>query len=176
MSRIKRILYNDISNGPGIRTSVFFSGCPGVIWNKKTKKYDHCQGCFNKEAWDFKEGNPLDDFLIKQIQDSLHENIISGLSILGGEPLCKENQEAVATLIKYIRTYYKNSKNIWIWTGYIYTKNPFNKNRIPKTKWTRYILKNTDVLVDGPFISKLFNIKLKFRGSENQRIIKLNTI
>lgn len=173
MSNILKLKYNDISNGLGIRTSVFFSGCPGVIWNKKTKKYDHCPGCFNSEAWDFNKGNEIDSTTINNILESLSYKEISGLSILGGEVLCKENQQDVVKMIKAIRDYYGFNKTIWLWTGYVYTKNPFNKNRIPKTKWTKYILKNIDVLVDGPFMKDKFDINLQYRGSSNQRVLKL---
>lgn len=175
MTNIKRVLYKDISNGPGFRTSVFLEGCPGVIWNKKIKRYTHCPSCFNSEAWKF---NTFNEFkfnkTLQEIMDSLHDDNISGISILGGEPLCKENQETTATIIRYTRTYYKRSKNIWVWTGFIYAKNPFNKNKIPKTKWTKYILKNIDTLIDGPFIKDKFNIDLQYRGSSNQRVLKLN--
>lgn len=173
MSKIKRILYNDISNGPGFRTSVFLSGCSGVIWNKKTKKYDHCLGCFNSEAWSFNIGQET-TFVMNDILKSLSFQHIQGLSILGGEPLCKENQQDVAKIIESVRNCYGQNKNIWVWTGYIYTKNPFNKNRIPKTKWTKYIIKNVDVLVDGPFIKEKFDLNLQYKGSSNQRILKLD--
>lgn len=167
---IKKIKYNCCSNGPGVRTAVFVAGCPGVIWNKKTKKYEHCPGCFNVESWNFNNGQEID---INEILKSLSPEYIQGISILGGEPLCKENQQEVAKIIKDVKKCYGNSKTIWVWTGYIYTKNPFNKNKIPKTKWTKYILKNINVLVDGPFRKDLFDINLQYRGSSNQRVIKL---
>lgn len=173
MARIKRILQKDISNGPGFRTSIFLAGCPGVIWNKKTKKYDHCEGCFNSEAWSFNVGKDL-LFCRNEIIKSLSPEYIDGLSILGGEPLCKENQQGVAKIIESVRGCYGNNKTIWLWTGYIYTKNIFNKNRIPHTKWTKYILNNINVLVDGPFIKNKFNINLQYKGSSNQRIIHLH--
>lgn len=170
---IKRILYNDISNGPGFRTTIFLSGCPGVIWNSKLKRYTHCDGCFNFEAWDFNKGNILDGYLMNEILKSLSYEYINGVSILGGEPLCKQNQQEVAKIIESVKGCY-NNKTIWLWTGYIYTKNIFNRNRIPHTKWTNYILKNINVLVDGPFQKDKFDINLKYRGSSNQRIIYLN--
>lgn len=172
MSNYLRIKYNDISNGPGIRTSIFLSGCPGVIWNKKTKKYDHCVGCFNFEAWDFNKGISLGHDTMNDILKSLSLKEIDGLSILGGEPLCKENQQCVKEIIKSVRDCYGFDKTIWLWTGYIYTRNPFNKDKIPLTKWTKYILKNVNVLVDGPFRKDEFNLDLQYRGSSNQRLFK----
>lgn len=171
--RVKSIKHNCCSNGPGIRTAVFIAGCPGVIWNKKTKKYDHCHGCFNSEAWSFDAGKELDSSIVDGILESLSFKHIQGLSILGGEPLCKENQQDVYKIIESVRRCYGQSKDIWLWTGYVYTKNPFNKDRIPHTKWTKCVLKNIDVLVDGPFIKDEFDINLKYRGSSNQRVLKL---
>lgn len=168
---IKRIIKEDISNGPGFRTTIFLSGCPGVVWNKKIKKYDHCPGCFNSEAWKFNVGQEFYGELTNDILKSLSFECIDGLSILGGEPLCKENQQEVAKIIESVRGYYGNNKTIWLWTGYIYTRNLFNKNKIPHTPWTKYILKNIDVLIDGPFIKDKFDISLKYRGSSNQRIL-----
>lgn len=170
--KIKRIIKDDISNGPGIRVSTFLGFCPGVIWNKKTKRYDHCPGCFNSEAW-ADSGTPLKD-CIDDIINYLKPSYVAGLSILGGEPLCKENQPIVYNLIKTVKKVYGNTKNIWCWTGYIFTKNIFNKNRIPHTKYTKYILKNINVLIDGPFIANKFNIDLKYKGSSNQRVLHLN--
>lgn len=169
MLNVKDIKYNSCSNGKGVRTVVFLSGCPGVVWNKKTKKYEHCSGCFNKEAWNF-DGYEIDE---TDVLKSLFPDYIQGLSILGGEPLCKENQQLTAKIIQTVRGCYGNKKDIWIWTGYIYTKNPFNKNKIPHTEYTKYILDSIDVLIDGPFEKDLFDIDLKYRGSSNQRIIKM---
>lgn len=172
MSKLKRIIKEDISNGPGFRVTIFLSGCPGVIYNNKTKKYDHCPGCFNSEAWSFNVGQEINDFIINEILKYLSVDYIQGLSILGGEPLCKENQEDVAKIIEIVRKYFGQNKDIWLWTGYQFSKNPFNRNKIPKTKWTKYILKNINTLIDGPFIKDKFNISLKYRGSSNQRVLK----
>lgn len=170
--KIRRIIYEDISNGSGFHTTVFIAGCPGVIWNKKTKKYDHCPGCFNAEAW-ADTGEDLTDELLSKIIKSLEPDYIDGLSILGGEPMCKENQLVTWRLVNEVRKVYGSKKSIWLWSGFIFTKNPFNKNRIPYTKYRRKILKNVDVLIDGPFIKDKFDINLRYRGSSNQRVIKL---
>lgn len=170
--RIKAIKYNCCQNGEKVRTAVFIAGCPGVIWNKKTKKYDHCPGCFNSEAW-ADSGVSLED-CIDDILKSLEPGYIDGLSILGGEPMCKENQPVVWQLVKAVREKFGKNKTIWLWSGYVHSKNPFNKNRIPCTKYKRQILKNVNVLVDGPFIKDKFDINLKYRGSSNQRVLHLN--
>lgn len=169
--KIKKIIKDDISNGPSFRCSVWVAGCPGVVWNKKTKRYDHCPGCFNSEAW-VDIGAPIED-CIDEIIDNLKPSYVAGLSILGGEPMSVKNQEVTAYIVDNVRHYFGDTKSIWLWTGHIFTKNPFDKNRIPHTKWTRFILKNIDVIVDGPFIKDKFDIDLKYRGSSNQRVIKL---
>lgn len=144
------IKYNCASNGAGVRTAVYLSGCTR-----------YCKGCFNIDAWDFKSGKNLDEKTIEKIVGSLAPNYISGLSILGGEPM--ENQESVFLLIKRVKEKYKN-KDIWLWSGYYI-------HEIPKTEYTNYILDNVDVLVDGPFELDKFDRTLKFRGSSNQRIL-----
>lgn len=174
MTDIANIKYNCCSNGRGCRTAIFLYGCPGVIWNKKTKKYDHCPECFNSDAWKFVDisqeelNKKVDDIL-----DSIQPNYVDGISILGGEPMCERNQETVWFIIEKLRQRYKLTKTIWIWTGHIFTKNTFNKNKIPKTRYTRKILKNVNVIIDGPFIKDKFDINLKYRGSSNQRVIEL---
>lgn len=111
--------------------------------------------------------------MLNDIVGSLSKEYVDGLSILGGEPMCRENQPITWRLIEAVRERYGWSKTIWLWSGYLLSKNPFNKNRIPKTKWTKKILKNVNVLVDGPFIKDKFDINLKYRGSSNQRVVKL---
>lgn len=87
--------------------------------------------------------------------------------------MCKENQPVVWQLVEAVREKFSNKKTIWLWSGYVLSRNPLNKNRIPYTKFKRKILKNVNVLVDGPFIKDKFDINLKYRGSSNQRVIKL---
>lgn len=156
------IKYNDIANGLGIRTSLFVSGCRHA-----------CKGCFNEVAWDFEYGKVFNDDVIEEILVSIEPYYISGLTLLGGEPLDPNNQEEVAKLIRKFREKFKDSKNIWCYTGYIY-EDDFIRGARAYTKYTDFILKNIDILVDGPFILELKDISLKFRGSSNQRIIELN--
>jgi len=158
------IKYNDIANGEGVRTSLFVSGCR-----------HHCKGCFNKEAWDFDYGKPFTNDVKLEILKSLDSKYISGLSILGGEPLDKDNQSEVWDIIRLVREDPKlNSKTIWLYTGYLY---PYDfKFRVSPahTPVINNILNNIDILVDGPFIESLKDITLRFRGSSNQRILKMS--
>ena len=145
--RIKKV---DIANGPGVRVSLFVSGCR-----------NHCPGCFNPETWDFSYGAPFTKKTEKEIIKALRPSWIQGLSILGGDPMEPENQRALLPLLKRIRVMLPD-KDIWLYTGYTY-------EQIRGAE----ILKWIDVLVDGPFIDAEKDITLTFRGSRNQRIIPL---
>ena len=152
------IKYNDISNGPGIRTSLYVSGCR-----------NNCEMCFNKETWDFKYGKPFTEETVKDILDSLSFSHISGLTLLGGEPMEEENQEEVLKLCRLVKKTYPNL-SIWCFTGYTFEKDL--KVRGSKyTKYTEELINCLDVLVDGRFINSKKDIRLQFRGSSNQRII-----
>ena len=138
----------DISNGEGVRVSVFFSGCP-----------HHCKGCFNPELWDYNAGEPFTLHVGHKILDLCSKDYITGLSLLGGEPLHHTNTMGLTTLCEAFKRKFPN-KTIWCYTGY---------------RWeevrTQYIMKYIDVLVDGEFVEALKDPRLKFRGSSNQRII-----
>lgn len=138
----------DIANGPGVRVSLFVSGCR-----------NHCKGCFNSETWDFNYGKEFIFETVKEISDLLNDSNIRGLSILGGDPFEPENQECVKKLCEYVR---KNNpgKDIWVWTGYKIENLLGNP-----------ILELIDILVDGPFIESRKDLRLKYRGSNNQRVI-----
>ena len=151
------IKYYDISNGDGVRTSLFVSGCN-----------HHCKGCFNEVAWDFDYGKEFSYNTLKEILDSLTPDYIAGLSILGGEPLDYKNINAVSTIVEVVRKSFPN-KSIWVYTGYTYEE-LLERNNL----FTSLILNKIDVLVDGKFIEELKDISLKFRGSSNQRIIDMN--
>ena len=152
---ISTIKYFYTVNGEGFRTAVFVSGCKL-----------HCKGCFNYEAWDFNHGVKLIDEIIDKILKSIEPEYIKGLSILGGEPLDENNVEGVKYLINKFREKFGNTKTIWIWSGYTFEE-------IIKHEKKKDILNNCDVLVDGPFMVDLYDAKLAFRGSSNQRIIDL---
>lgn len=148
---------NDVANGPGVRVSLFVSGCT-----------HHCKNCFNQEAWDFKYGNRFTEEVIDEILEALDKEYIEGLSLLGGEPFELSNQEGILPLLKEVKKRFPN-KTIWAYSGYLYDEYllPLSK----KNDTTRTILENIDVLVDGKFVEELKNPRLVFRGSSNQRII-----
>ena len=147
-----KIIYCDIANGIGCRTSLFVSGCRR-----------RCPGCFNKAAWDFGYGELFTADTEDAVLRSLKPCYINGLTILGGEPLAKENRIVVQALVSRVKREMP-SKTIWVYTGYEYERLPIDAAPI-----LRYI----DVLVDGPFIEAQKDISLKFRGSANQRIISI---
>ena len=140
----------DISNGPGVRVSVFMQGCEF-----------HCKNCFNPETWDFDKGLEFDDEVINHILDLCSLDYIVGLSILGGEPLHDKNIEKVTKLSKAFKDKYKDN-TLWVWTGNLY-------ENIKDKEIFNYI----DVLVDGNYIDALHDFRLKYRGSSNQRVIDI---
>ena len=153
-----KIYYCDIANGTGVRTSLFVSGCR-----------NRCKECFNKETWDFSHGEPFDEKVKEKIFSSLSPSYVEGLSILGGEPMEPENQEALSPFLFELKKALPE-KSVWIYTGFTFEELFDEKNRCC-TGFTKDILSCTDVLVDGPFLIEKKNISLPFRGSENQRII-----
>jgi len=147
---------HDIANGPGIRVSLFVSGCN-----------HHCKGCFNSEAWDFNYGNDFTNDTIEEIITALDKSYIQGLSLLGGEPLEEVNQPSVLELIQEVKNKLPD-KTIWLYSGFTY-----EEICNMKTNEIKSILKNIDVLVDGKFIIDLYDPALFFRGSSNQRVIDI---
>ena len=150
----------DIADGPGVRVTLFVSGCR-----------HHCKGCFNAETWDFHYGNPYTEKTEKEILDALNHPYIAGLTLLGGEPFEPENQRELVKLLKKVREMYPK-KNIWSYSGYVYDKDLIPGGRA-YTEVTDEMLSSIDVLVDGPFVEDLKDITLQFRGSSNQRILNL---
>ena len=144
----------DIADGPGVRVSLFVSGCR-----------HHCKGCFNKETWDFDYGMPYTKETEDEIIRLLAPSYIQGLTLLGGEPFEPENQKELAGLLKRVRETYPD-KDIWCYTGYLYDVDLH-------TEVTEEMLSYIDVLVDGEFIEEEKDVTLVFRGSRNQRIIEL---
>ena len=144
---------HDIANGPGVRVSLFVSGCT-----------HHCKDCFNQEAWDFDYGEVFDQTIMDRILDLLAPGYIKGITYLGGEPLDPRNQAGLLDLTRQIKAKYPK-KSIWCFTGYVWGKLP----RVEGV--TEELISQFDVLVDGPFIAAQKNLSLRFRGSENQRLI-----
>ena len=149
---------SDIANGPGVRVSLFVSGCT-----------HHCKGCFNEETWNFKYGEPFTEKTEEQILKLLEPSYVSGLTVLCGEPMEYVNQKELLPFLKKVKENYPK-KTIWCYTGYVYEKDLLGR-MIQKWKITKEILELIDVLVDGPFIEEQKDITLLFRGSANQRLI-----
>ncbi len=154
------IKWTDIANGEGVRISLFVSGC--------TRR---CKDCFNAVAWDFSYGKPFDESVRESIYEGLKADYIAGLSLLGGEPLEPENQRALLPFVKEVKKRFPE-KSIWCYTGNVF--NPATgllKEQDKNTEVTEELISLFDVLVDGEFIEAQKNIRLKFRGSSNQRIL-----
>lgn len=149
MARYAEIKKNDIANGTGVRVSIFLSGCT-----------HHCKNCFNSELWDFNYGEEVTLDTINEIIESAKPDYISGITLLGGDPLCGDINREISELICHTFKEVLPSKTIWLYTGYLYE----DIKDLP-------VMKYVDVLVDGLFVEELKNLMLKFRGSENQRII-----
>lgn len=147
----------DIANGPGVRVSLFVSGCE-----------HHCPGCFNAVAWDHGYGNPFTETVEQQLLNMLRPAYIKGLTLLGGEPFDPQNQDAVVSFLRQVKAEYPK-KSIWAFTGYLYED--LLSGRVGSKETVAEFLEYLDVLVDGPFVEAKKNLTLRFRGSENQRII-----
>ena len=147
------IKYCDVANGPGVRTSLFVSGCS-----------HHCPGCFNEIAWDFNYGKPFTQDTIDSIIESLKPDYIQGLTLLGGEPFEYSNQKGLLPLVRQVREVLPQ-KDIWCFTGFLFDKDII-ENMCKRWKETNELLSYIDVLVDGRFVEELKNLNLKFKGSE----------
>lgn len=148
----------DIANGPGVRVSLFVSGCT-----------HRCPGCFNEEAWDFDYGQPFTQETIDSILSMLAPGHIRGLTLLGGEPFDPRNQEAVVGLLRQVKARFPE-KSIWAFSGYLFDRDIL-AGKLGPLEITKEYLSYLDVLVDGPFVQAKKNLSLRFRGSENQRLI-----
>ena len=146
--RYNKIRKMDISNGPGIRISIFTQGCAF-----------HCKNCFNSETWDFDKGEEFTDETINTVLDLCNNEHITGLSILGGEPMHPKNIRGTTKLAKAFKEKYPD-KNLWIWSGFLFEQLK-----------DKDIMNYVDVLVDGQYIDELHDFRLKWRGSSNQRVI-----
>lgn len=150
--RYNQIREMDISNGPGVRVSIFMQGC-----------HFHCKNCFNKETWDFEGGKEFTEDTIKRVLQLSNKEYIKGLSILGGEPMHPNNIEGTTKLAKAFKEEYPD-KTIWVWSGYRFDEDLKDKE----------VLNYIDVLVDGTYKDELHNPTLKWKGSSNQRVIDVS--
>jgi len=152
---------NDIADGVGVRVSLFVSGCR-----------NHCKGCFQPETWDFCYGKEFTKETEDYIINELKKPHISGLTILGGDPMEPENQEALLPFMKRIKKELPE-KTIWLYTGYVYEEFKKLQSKVRVGFVTDELIKYIDVLVDGPFVEMKKNLSLAYRGSSNQRILPL---
>lgn len=156
----------DIANGEGVRVTLFVSGCT-----------HHCKGCFQPETWDFQFGKEFTLETEKELLAALEPEYIAGLTLLGGEPFEPENQRVLLPFLQKVRERFPR-KTIWSYSGYLYEeltgeKQP-PKGESPRCETTEEMLSLIDVLVDGEFVEEKRNLMLRFRGSENQRLIDMN--
>lgn len=165
MANYSLIRTYDTADGIGIRTAVYFSGC------QKAMEGNPCEGCHNITAWDKDAGKEWNEEIQQRVIESLKENYIAGLSILGGEPFSDFNVLSVEELVVLAKHTYPE-KEIWVWSGYTIEE---LLQKAQQSITIKDILNHVDVLVDGPFIQQLKEPNLVFRGSKNQRILKINT-
>lgn len=153
------IKVNDIANGIGVRVSLFVSGCT-----------HHCRGCFNEEAWDFAYGEPFTHAVEEQILSALDRGYVAGLSLLGGEPMEPEHQRALLPFLQRVKARFPD-KTIWCYTGYLLDSELLSPAGRAHTEVTDALVRLLDVVVDGRFVEEKKDIRLRFRGSSNQRIV-----
>lgn len=156
-----QVFYADTANGIGARISLFVSGCT-----------HHCPGCFNEETWDFNFGDPFTREVEDDIIEHLRPSYIDGLSLLGGEPMEAQNQRALLLFLERVKLEVPHA-TVWIYSGYTFEELLDETNSRCHTEATRRILELADILVDGKFILAEKDVKLRFRGSRNQRILEL---
>ena len=149
---------HDVVNGPGVRVSLFVSGCR-----------HHCKGCFNAETWDFNYGEPYTEAVTEEILKALAPAYIKGFSLLGGEPFEPENQQVLCSVLERIKLAYPN-KTIWCYSGYNF-ESELLAGTLGDWDITQRMLNCIDILVDGEFVEALKSPSLRFKGSSNQRII-----
>lgn len=148
----------DVANGPGVRVSLFVSGC--------THK---CKGCFNSEAWDFNYGTPFDETAKEKIFNALEHSYIEGFSLLGGEPFEPQNQTALLPFLKELKHKFPD-KTVWCYSGYTF-ETDILAGKLGNPDITKEMISLIDILVDGKFVEDKKDLHLRFRGSSNQRII-----
>ena len=154
------IKWYDVANGPGVRVSLFVSGCR-----------NHCKNCFNPETWDFDYGQPFTEEVEDKILKAMEPDYIKGFTLLGGDPFEPENCAALVPFMKRMRKLYPE-KSVWCFTGYDYERDLLTGKK-GDAETVLKLLRTLDVLVDGRFVEELKDLNLRFRGSSNQRIISV---
>ena len=149
----------DIANGDGVRVSLFVSGCR-----------NRCEGCFQPETWNFEYGQPFTAETVETVVKALEPSYVNGLTLLGGEPFEPENQRELVKLLKKVREIHPD-KNVWCYSGYTYEE--LTGDSRARCEVTDEVLSYLDVLVDGEFVAAKKDIRLRFRGSSNQRLIDM---
>lgn len=152
----------DIADGPGVRVTLFVSGCT-----------NHCKGCFQPETWDFGYGEPFTEETEQILFDELKKPFVCGLTLLGGDPFEPENQRALVPFLHKVRERFPD-KTIWCYSGFTLDRELLVDGSHPRCEVTDEMLSMIDVLVDGRFVEEKKDIRLLFRGSSNQRLIDLN--
>lgn len=152
----------DVANGPGVRVSLFVSGCT-----------HHCKNCFNAEAWDFNYGQPFTDDTLETIIKALEPDYIEGFSLLGGEPFEPQNQKVLCEVLEKIKSTYPK-KTVWCYSGYTFDTDLLS-GRLCDFAITKRMLDCIDILVDGKFVEEKKDLSLRFKGSANQRIIDVQS-
>ena len=165
LSGMKNMYYSeikncDIANGTGVRVTLFVSGCR-----------NRCKGCFQPETWDFCHGSEFDEAAENKILEYMKPGYIAGLTLLGGDPFEEENQAGLIDFLRTVKRQYPE-KNIWAFTGYLYED--LLEGGRKHTEFTDEMLSYINMLIDGPFIEEKKDLMLKFRGSENQRLIDMD--
>lgn len=155
---IAKIKKYSIANGEGVRISIYISGCQF-----------YCKECFNPETWDYNYGELYTDQIKKEIEDVLKTNRVDGISLLGGDPLW-QTIEDMKMIIDLCNLSHKYNKNVWIWSGFTWEQ-IFNNDNNPIAQMQQEVIKQTDVFVDGLFINEKKDLRLKWCGSTNQRVI-----
>lgn len=151
----------DIANGPGVRVTLFVSGCT-----------NHCKECFQPQTWDFRYGKPFDRSVKEEIFEELRKDHVRGLTLLGGEPMEPKNQRELVGLTRQVKEEFPR-KDIWCFSGFTYDKELKTEGSYPRCEVTDELLSYIDVLVDGRFDLEKKDLRLRYRGSSNQRIIDL---
>ena len=153
----------DIANGEGVRTSLFVSGCR-----------HHCKNCFNEMTWDFGYGNLFTEATVEEIFETLKPSYINGITLLGGEPFEPENQKVLLPFLVMLKEKFPD-KTVWCYTGFTLEQILGKSEPVSRasTETAPEMLSLIDVLVDGPYVDSLHDIRLKFRGSSNQRVIDM---